>query len=283
MSTINNRLEQLRRELETRNYSPRTREGYTRSVAGFLRFVVDTKSGKTPAERVKDYILRLKFRNNEASTINLTIAAIRFFFDVVVKTPVTIADVPYLKKPKYLPEIFSVEEMKRIFAARMNPKHRLLLMLYYGCGLRLAEAINIKLKDIHPDRGLICIHGKGSKDRIVSIKEIPAYLFELQMQGKGPEMWLIESEQTGEAISRRTAQKVFEHACFAAKVSKPWNIHRLRHSFATHLLEGGTDTRYIQAILGHSNIKTTLIYAHCSKEAITKIKSPLEKVIQRVV
>jgi site-specific recombinase XerD len=279
MSKINESLTALANALRARNYSTCTLQNYGAAVAGFLRYAADMPKGKTPAEYVQGYAMRMKSEGREASTINLALAAIRFFFAEVRKTPITIEDVPRLKQPKVLPGVFSQDEIQRILAAPMNPKHLLFLMMVYGCGLRVGEAVRIKAGDLHLDRGLLYLRGKGQKDRVVSIADLPADLLNGQLYGKGQGDYLFESQGTKDHICKRTASKILEHACQKAGVVTRCNIHKLRHSFATHLLEQGTDMSIIQKILGHENIKTTMIYAKVSNELLTKVRSPLAKVI----
>jgi integrase/recombinase XerD len=265
----------LKSVLVCSGYTTCTVRNYMASVERFLNYAKSMPSGNSPEWYVNAYIFRLRSDGLKATTINLTIAAIRYFFKEVRKIDLPVADVKYVKEPKELPTVFSTEEIERIFSVKMNPKHRLLLMLYYGCGLRLSEAIKIKIRNISLDRGTIAVFGKGQKVRIVRIKDFVPGTFEPHMTGKEQDDYLFESEQTGTAITKRTAQCVFEHACEKSGVSKPWNVHRLRHSYATHLLESGTDVTYIQKLLGHSNIKTTMIYTEVSSKATMNIKSPL--------
>jgi integrase/recombinase XerD len=267
-------LSALNNALVRSGYTFCTIKNYMGSVHKFLEYSKGMKRGEKPEYYVNGYVFRMRSGGMGATTINLMLAAIRFFFKEV-KGYLLTTEVKYMKEPKKLPTVFSVEEIEKILSVKMNPKHRLLIMMYYGCGLRLSETIHIKIKNISLDRKTICIFGKGMKDRIVSIKDFQPGTIEAYMVGKKPDDYLIESEATGGAITKRTAQKVFENACLKAGVSTPWNIHRLRHSYACHLLENGTDVSFIQKLLGHSNIKTTMIYCNVSNDAALKVKSPL--------
>ena len=184
-----------------------------------------------------------------------------------------------MKTGKQLPNIYSEQEIGRMIAVTTNPKHRLILMLAYGCGLRLSEIMCLKSNNFDPDRKLITVRqGKGKKDRILMLDDV--FLPELNAflkDGKG-RVWLFEGSTPGEPISARTISLVFDHACQKADIPKRGGIHSLRHSFATHLLENGTDLRVIQELLGHNSSKTTEIYTHVSKAVIAKIRSPLSRI-----
>jgi integrase/recombinase XerD len=265
----------LQAKIRELGYSNCTEKNYTLAVSKFFEYAKTMQLGNAPEYYVRGYIMRMRSAGLLATTINLNHAAIKFFFEKVKNYPLPVINIPYMKEPKKLPGIFSVEEIEKILSVKMNPKHRLMIELYYGCGLRRSEVISIKIKNVSLDRGTICIFGKGMKDRIIRIKDFKSGTFEPFMIGKKADDYLFESEQTGTKLSKRTPQKVFENACRAANVSKPWNLHRLRHSYATHLLEGGTDVTYIQKLLGHSNIKTTMIYLEVTNDSALKIKSPL--------
>jgi integrase/recombinase XerD len=163
--------------------------------------------------------------------------------------------------------------------AESNLKHRLILMLAYGCGLRLNEIRHLKREDIERDRAVITVRqGKGKKDRIIMLDEALRPALDAYLKKGAGRVWLFEGYDPGQMISSRTIGLIFDHACQKAGVAKKSRIHGLRHSFATHLLEQGTDLRYIQELLGHNSSKTTEIYTHVSKAAITRIRSPLAKI-----
>jgi site-specific recombinase XerD len=184
-----------------------------------------------------------------------------------------------MKTGKQLPKVYSEQEIEKLFKATQNLKHRLILMFAYGCGLRLNEIRHLRRNDICFDRDIITIkQSKGKKDRILMLDDVlkPELLSYLK-NGVG-QVWLFEGQVPEEMIAERTISLIFDHACQKSGVTKRGGIHSLRHSFATHLLEHGTDLRYIQELLGHSSSKTTEIYTHVSKTAITKIRSPLSRI-----
>ena len=180
-------------------------------------------------------------------------------------------------KNRKLPVVLSKKEVFKILNCLKNLKHRTLLFLTYSAGLRVSEVVRLKVGDIDSERMLIHIRqGKGSKDRYSILSQVA--LDELREYGKRYKLtnWIFPGAKKDKHITKRTAQRVFKKACKKADIKKDVSIHSLRHSFATHLLEKGTDLRYIQELLGHKNCKTTEIYTHVSKKDFKKIISPLD-------
>ncbi|MEW6620224.1 MAG: tyrosine-type recombinase/integrase [bacterium] len=158
-----------------------------------------------------------------------------------------------------------------------NLKHKVMLMLVYSAGLRVGEVVRLKTEDVDSKRMLIHIKGsKGRKDRYVMLSEVALEILRGYWRKYKPEKWLFEGARVGRHLSTRTVEKILEDACKKAGTKKDVSVHTLRHNFATHLLEGGTDLRYIQELLGHKDSKTTEIYTHVSTKNIGKIKSPLD-------
>lgn len=173
--------------------------------------------------------------------------------------------------------MLSKEEVKAILNAHKNIKHRMMLSLIYSCGLRRSELLNLKPNDIDSKRNLIMIkQSKGRKDRIVQLSEKILAMLRLYYQLERPKVWLFEGQQPGVQYSEKSLESVLKQALAKAKIKKPVSLHWLRHSYATHLLEAGTDLRFIQELLGHSSSKTTEIYTHVSTKSIQNIKSPFD-------
>ena len=185
-------------------------------------------------------------------------------------------DVPRPKKHKKLPKVIHSQDIKRLFEATKNNKHNTMLKLIYGMGLRVSEVINLRIVDIDSKSMQVFLErAKGKKDRYVNLpvsilEQLRAYFLEYK-----PKEFLFEGQYGGK-YSIRSAQQVFKSSMEKAGINKQVGIHSLRHSFATHLLENGTDIRFIQEILGHNDIKTTLLYTNVSEKSIRKIKSPLD-------
>lgn len=181
------------------------------------------------------------------------------------------------RKDKKLPVVLSQEEVAKILTSLENVKHKAILMLVYSAGLGVGEVVTLRPEDIDDKRMLIHIRGaKGRKDRYTMLSETALNVLREYLRQYEPKNWLFEGARSGRYLSTRSAEKIFKHACHRANIRRDVSIHTLRHSFATHLLESGTDLRYIQEILGHQHSKTTEIYTHVSTKSIGKIKSPLD-------
>lgn len=271
----------LEKELAARNYSPRTRKNYFQLVRQFL---AELKTGPfdITADEIKNYLSNKTGPGGlSAATVNLQNHALKFFFVEVLGLPHTFKNVPRMKEPRKLPGIYSAGEVSCLLEALPNTKHKLVIMLAYGCGLRLSELLNLRVRDLDWERNLIWIrNGKGSKDRSVmfsgTIQTMLKKYLTVEEMNNQRDSYIFKAERTGKRLAYRTIQKIFENACRNAGVHKRSGIHGLRHSFATHLLERGTDLRVIQKLLGHSSTKTTEIYTHVSAKVISNIVSPLE-------
>jgi integrase/recombinase XerD len=181
------------------------------------------------------------------------------------------------KRSKVLPNVLSKEEIKLILNAHSNIKHKMMLSLIYSCGLRRSELINLKPQDIDSKRNIVLLkNAKGKKDRITPLSPIILEMLRNYYNGYKPKTWLFEGQIVGEQYSEQSLQSVLKQALQKAGITKPVTLHWLRHSYATHLLESGTDLRYIQELLGHSSSKTTEIYTHVSTKSIQQIKSPFD-------
>jgi integrase/recombinase XerD len=267
----------LKGAIKLRGFSSKTAGNYERCLAVFLKRFPHDPNKITPKDCQSHLLYLIEKRGLAASTVNLHREALRFFFQDVLKIADPFSDIKRLKEPHKLPRVLSREEVFKLIHGTVNAKHRLLLSVAYAGGLRLAELVALKWADIDFERDIIFIRkGKGSKDRIVMLSpkiknEIECYLVHVK-----PKLYLFESSKGG-PLHPRTAQSVFEQACDRAGIEGRLGIHSLRHSFATHLLEGGTDLRYIQALLGHQSSKTTEIYAHVAAHYVAKITSPFDQ------
>jgi integrase/recombinase XerD len=205
--------------------------------------------------------------------------ALKFYYEQVLNMEKFFWDIPRPKKPLQLPKLLNETELRKLFNALENKKHKAMLFTAYSAGLRVSEIVNLKIADIDSGRMQIFIHrAKGKKDRYVNLSPIlldilRKYLLEYKPR---PKEFLFESEQTNTAYPTRTAQQIFANAKEKAGIKKEVGIHSLRHSFATHLLDKGTDIKYIKDLLGHFNIKTTERYLHVSKEKLINIISPFD-------
>jgi site-specific recombinase XerD len=228
-------------------------------------------------ENVKDYLYYLSDKKNaSASSLNIAINALKFYYGDVLKKRFAY-EIKRPKKDKKLPVVLSGEEISRLISSLANLKHKALLMLTYSAGMRVGEVVKLKIEDIDFQRKLIHIHGaKGRKDRYTILSDKASATLKEYLKDYKPDNWLFASANPKKYITIRTAQAIFEHSCERAGIHKEVSIHSLRHSFATHLLESGTDLRYIQELLGHTSSKTTEIYTHVSNKDLSKIRSPLD-------
>ena len=222
----------------------------------------------------KDYIISRKY---SASFQSLVINAVKFFFFNQLKRKLDPIAIERPKLPKLLPHVLSKEEMKAILGAHQNIKHRSMLSLIYACGLRRSEILNLKPKDIDSNRGMLRVNqGKGKKDRMVPISEKMVNLLREYYLYEKPKEYLFEGQVARGKYSEGSLQKVLKSVLKKANIKKPVTLHCLRHSYATHLLENGTDLRYIQELLRHNSSKTTEIYTHVSQKSLQKIRSPFD-------
>ena len=265
---MNGLLEKLRRELEIRNFSRKTVKSYVHFTGKFLEY---SKGKGINEDTVKEYVQN-RLASSDPSTVSASISAIKFFFENVLKQGI---DVPYPKRNRKLPEVLAAEEVRRLVDSTMNVKHKLILKLLYGCGLRVSEVVNLKKEDINFDEGLIHVRlSKGRKDRFVKIPD--SLKGELEGYSKLSEGAHFFMSQRGGKLTTATIQKIVKNAAKKAGIKKRVSPHTLRHSFATHLLEQGIDLRIIQKLLGHSDIKTTQIYTQVSTQTIKNVQSPLD-------
>jgi site-specific recombinase XerD len=228
-------------------------------------------------EQIREYLLYLiEQRDVSISYQNQSINAIKFYYEQVLGRPVRTYYIQRPKKERTLPNVLSEEEVLSILKSTDNLKHRAMLSLIYSSGLRLGELINLKLPDIDSKRMLVIVkQGKGKKDRVTLLSVKILQLLREYFKKYKPREYLFEG-QFGEQYSPTSVQKVFRMAKQKAGIKKKATVHTLRHSFATHLLERGTDLRYIQSLLGHQSAKTTEIYTHITKRGLDKITSPLD-------
>ncbi len=271
-------IEKFDRWLRSKRYSESTIKIYTESIKSFLLFFNTRPVSEISTEDIvtynNDYILKNKL---SSSYQNQIVNAVKLFFRTIDNKKLNPDLIHRPKREKLLPNVLSKEEVKMILGALRNTKHRIMLSLIYSCGLRRSELLNLKPVDIDSKRNIIIIRqSKGKKDRIVPLSEkILAMLREYYKSYK-PKIWLFEGQHPNEPYDERSLASVLRLALQKSGIKKPVSLHWLRHSYATHLLESGTDLRYIQELLGHNSSKTTEIYTHVSTKDIQKIKSPFD-------
>jgi integrase/recombinase XerD len=271
-------LQQLEEAILLRGYSPNTLRTYRLEFAQLLYLLKDYPVNDLSVERIRSYVLycikELKLSENQ---VHSRLNAIKFYFEQVLGQQDFMVEIPRPKKVSALPKVLSTAEIKKLFAVTENPKHLLLLQLCYGMGLRVSEVVQLKIEDIDSRRMQVHIRcAKGKKDRYVHLPETVLDLSRQYYLAYRPKVYLLEG-QYGGPYSTRSAQAVFKQAMIKARIRKQVGIHSLRHSYATHLHEYGTDISLIKELLGHQQIKTTLIYTHISQPAMAKVSSPLDQ------
>lgn len=273
----NKMMEEFVKTLKIRNYSPKTIKTYTSQFRLFMRFFHDRNINELTGQDVREYLLHLiEKKNASCSHENQAINAIKFYYEKILgREPETY----YIQRPKIekkLPVVLSEEEVTEILQKIINLKHRCIIYTIYSGGLRLSEVLNLKPKDIETKRRMIIIrHGKGAKDRYTLLSERLVPMLREYYREYKPRIWLFEGKNFAR-YSARSVQEILKEAVRKTRIQKKVTVHTLRHSFATHLLEHGIDLTYIQEFLGHSNIKTTLIYTHITTKGMDNIKSPLD-------
>ncbi|MEO5591225.1 MAG: site-specific integrase [Chitinophagaceae bacterium] len=270
----------FKQHLVLKAYSPSTIKTYMNEVTQFLQELKEHAADDFTPRRIKDY-LQYCFEKLQLSenTLHSRINALKFYYEQVLKKEKFFWEIPRPKKPAILPKLLNEDELRRLFAALTNKKHKAMLLTAYSAGLRVSEIVALKIADIDSKRMQIFIQrAKGKKDRYVNLSPLVLdilrkYLLEYKPR---PKLYLFESEQSLTAYPTRTVQQIFSAAKLKAGIAKTVGVHSLRHSFATHLLDKGTDIRYIKDLLGHFNIKTTERYLHVSKRQLVNIISPFD-------
>ncbi|KAF5060154.1 Tyrosine recombinase XerC [anaerobic digester metagenome] len=264
-------------KLKELRYSKNTLKTYADLFEEFINFYPDDAPENIPEEGIIRF-LRYLVNERKVSTSyqNQSINAIKFYYEKVLGNPRKVYLIDRPREEKFLPEVLSREEVEMILKATENLKHKTILMTIYSAGLRISEALNLKIKDIDSHRMQIRVEqSKGKRDRytLLSMKTLE-YLRKYFREYK-PREWIFEGE-AGKQYSAKSIQVILKNAVTKAGIKKQVSVHTLRHSFATHLLEAGTDLRYIQSLLGHSSSKTTEIYTHITTKGFDQIKSPLD-------
>lgn len=268
---------QMDGDLVVRGMSVRTREAYLGAVAGLAKHY-----GRTPdrisEQEVQDYLLYLIEQRKLAwSSCNIVFQGLKFFYRVTLKRSAAQFDIPRARQPQKLPAILSREEVAALIGKTLNLKHRTILMMAYGAGLRLNEICHLRLTDIDSDRMTIRVEqGKGAKDRYTLLS--PRLLAELRRYwvAHRPKEWLFTARDATRPIGEHTVHRIYHAAKARAEIVKEGGIHSLRHAFATHLLEAGVDIHTIQRLMGHGHISSTLRYFHLARKHLAKTPSPLE-------
>lgn len=269
---------QFRDWMEHRHYSKNTIQTYLDCISVFFRFHKNTDPMQITRQHIVEFNVAFILKKNlSVSYQNQFINALKLFLTKVMRTEIEDIELERPRREKKLPNVLSRQEVAAIMKCISNIKHKLMLSIIYSGGLRMGELLALKITDIHRHRKIICIRqAKGFKDRIVPLSTRVEEQLDHYLATYKPRNWLFEGEK-GEQYASRSLQLVLKKYVRLAEIKKPVTLHWLRHSFATHLLEGGTDLRYIQELLGHSSSKTTEIYTHVSNKMLIQIISPMDE------
>ena len=269
-------LKKLETELKLRGFSDHTVKSYLGHNKLFLDYI-KKEPNEVNEQDIKDYLAGLIVNQKKAPrTIALKKAALKFFYEEILGK--TISNIKTPKTPKSVPEILSKKEIRTLIENAGSEKTRLIIKILYATGLRVSELVNLKLKDLSLDQKEGWVRkGKGSKDRLFPLPESLIPDLEKHISTlKQNEVYLFPGKN--KTLTTRNVQKILENAANSTGINKRVSPHKLRHSYATHLLDAGTDIRLIQELLGHAQLSTTQIYTHVSKEQLKKVKSPLDSI-----
>jgi site-specific recombinase XerD len=264
-------------DMKVRNLSPATQEAYVRAVEKLSRHF-----GRSPdrlnREDVRAFQVHLASRGNAWSTVNQTVCALRFFYGVTLGRERMPQHLAYAHEPSKLPVVLSASEVVRFLAAVPSVRSRAALTTAYAAGLRVSEAVNLKITDIDSERMTIRVeHGKGGKDRYVMLSPRLLEVLRSYWRVARPRYWLFPGRDASRPLNPVSLHRACRLAAAAAGLDKRVTVHTLRHSFATHLLESGTNIRIIQLLLGHSNLSTTARYTQVATSTIHGTVSPLDR------
>ena len=283
-STLNSALlREMLQLLQLKSYSESTQRTYIGEMAQFLQHIKKQPAESFTVKRLKDYLqycyATLKLTEN---TIHSRMNAMKFYYEQVLKRDKFFWEIPRPKKRTILPKVISEEKIIKALFGVENIKHKTILVTAYSAGLRVSEVVSLRVTDIDSDRMQIAIRGaKGKKDRMATLSLFALQLLREYVTLYKPKIYLFEGLDKDKHYSSRSAQTIFNNAIIGLNLPESISFHSLRHSYATHLLENGTDIKYIQDLLGHSDIKTTLRYTHVSIKALAKIESPLDKIMRK--
>lgn len=270
-------LQKMENQLKLKAYSANTIKIYLGEFSQLLILLKNHPVDALSPDRLKSYLLYCVSELKLSEThVHSRLNALKFYFEQVLLKENFFIEIPRPKSKSKLPKVLCTKDIQKLFDVTINPKHKLMLQLCYGMGLRVSEITKLKITDIDSKRMQVLIeNSKGKSDRYVNLPGSVLALLRSYYKAYKPKHFLFEGQYGGE-YSARSVQAVFKNGMRLAKINKPVGIHSLRYSYATHLLEYSTDMAFIQKLLGHSDIKTTLIYAQVGKTEIQKIKSPLD-------
>lgn len=268
----------FRQYLEVKNYTTDTINNYIPALMHFLRYFLGRDVGQLTNEDLERYQMETVIRKDLSTSYqNTLISAVKLFYESVIGRKVTPEFISRPRREKPLPSVMSMEQIATLLGSVRNMKHRMMLSMIYGCGLRSGELIGLKFDDIQSTRMMIHIKAaKGKKDRLVPLSMKLLEQLRDYYKAFRPKVWLFEGQFPGAKYTKRSLQLVLKQSLKAAGLSQRFRLHDLRHSYATHQLEAGTNEHIIQKLLGHSSIKTTTIYTKVARTTLEKVYNPFD-------
>jgi integrase/recombinase XerD len=276
-------LPNMEQHLILKGYSTSTSKTYLGEMSCFLQQIKTANADAFTVERLKSYLSYcLHTAGLSENTVHSRMNALKFYYEQVLGKEKLFYTIPRPKKHDMLPKVISEEKILKALTSIENLKHKAILFVAYSAGLRVSEVVKLKLTDINSDRMQIFIEAaKGKKDRVVTLAQCTLAILRAYAVQYKPRVYLFEGQGSGEPYSARSAQTVFKKAFANLGIDPRIGFHGLRHSYATHALENGIDLRYIQELLGHNDIKTTLRYTHVAQKQLAQIESPLDKIFRK--
>lgn len=267
-------------QLRLKGYSESTIRTYRNETAQLLQLIKNRPADQLNSDDLRRYLLYCTVQLHlSESSLHSRMNALKFYYEQVLGRDKMFFEIPRPKRPQQLPRVLSREQVIDLVNCIENLKHRTMVLLAYGCGLRVSEVVALRVADIDGDRRTLLIRrSKGKKDRMVGLSPVLLILLREYYRKYRPSGYLFEGQVKGEKYSKRSLQKVVEVAKAKVGIKKEGSVHLLRHSFATHLLDRGTDVVMIQKLLGHNDLKTTLRYLHVTNRDLQNIISPIEDI-----
>jgi len=273
--------EQMKADLTLKGYSKHTHEGYLRYLRGFAKHYMRSPA-EMGEEEIRAFLLHLvRERKADPYLQKAYISALKFFYRTTLGRPEVVANIPNPKLPKRMPVVLSMEEVLAIFEAIGYIKHKAMIATTYGAGLRISEICSLRKADVDSQRMRMLIHGKGKKERYCLLSPMILELlreYYRKVRPKGD--WLFPGRNPQKHLCRSSIHQAFKKAVKKVGIKKKVSMHSLRHAFATHLLEHGTDIRFVQVLLGHASIRSTMRYTHVSNAALSQIESPWDRLLK---
>jgi site-specific recombinase XerD len=272
-------LQKFLQQLQLKAYSDSTIRTYRNEFAQLLQILGKVNVQDLEPHHLQRYLVFCMNKGLSEHTIHSRLNALKFYYEQVLHKQKMFFEIPRPKRPLQLPKVLNNEEIASIIKAIENVKHKTMIMLAYGCGLRVSEITALKVADVDGKRRLLFIRrGKGKKDRVISLSPVLLVMLREYYKQNRPKKFLFEGARAGTQYSIRSLEAIIQAAKEKAGIIKPGSMHMLRHSFATHLLDKGTDVVMIQKLLGHNDIKTTLRYLHVTNKDLLNILSPIEDI-----